>query len=343
MAAIDIQFVDQDDEKDIIVDEVEINVSAIEPVALPDKEEKKVKKSEKKKGPGRPRKVPKKEPAPRRGVSKVPQITANFLEIIYDQPSIFKKIFQFFNSISASEIQIEFQPGRFCLYGFDHFLKSKVRCTFDVSRLNHFYCRDTTDFGINCIEFKKAVDVVDKDSQKIYICSSISNVQKTIQMTVMNDDETRNCFQLNLIELKHRMSKQDMEEFNDTDYTISMNLPVKRFKKIINDVKSISDQMEIRQDSNVSDVYINCQSANKRIEQSIEFNNKQTFKIKSNLGPDDRFHINIAVEYLRQISSSIPAEHIELMFHEKKKIKTKSFLDNNTIMIETLTDIVSSK
>lgn len=313
--------------------------------AKPDEKKTKKKKvvssSVEKKGPGRPRKIPKKEPAPRRGIAVTPQQRGNFLEVVYDQPAIMKKVFLFFKAISASEFQIEFQPGKFCIYGYDHFQKSRVKCSFNAAKLNHFHCQDNVDLGINCLEFNKLIDVADKDSLKVCIYSTIQNIQKEVQVTVINDDDFNNCFRLQLIALKKRMTQLEIAEFDDNDYTITMEMKTRRFKKIISDLRSISDKMSVEQEHPDAEIYMSCQASNKKTEQTIEFKNKKS--IHSNLGANETFHVDILTDHLKQISSSIPSEEIILMFHEKKKIKTRSVLDGGTIIIETLTSIITDQ
>ncbi len=330
---------------------VEVNddkqISAIiEAPSPPKTEEKKTKKKKvvavvEKKGPGRPRKFPKKESAPRRGIALTPQQRGNFLEVVYDQPAIMKKVFLFFKAISASEFQIVFQPGKFCIYGYDHYQKSRVKCEFNAAKLNHFYCQDNVDLGINCLEFNKLIDVADKDSLKVCIYSTIQNIQKEVQVTVINDDDFNNCFRLQLIALKKRMTQIEISEFDDNDYTITMDMKTRRFKKIISDLRSISDKMSVEQEHPDAEIYMSCQASNKKTEQTIEFKNKKS--IRSVLAANETFHVDILTDHLKQISSSIPSEEITLMFHEKKKIKTRSVLDGGTIIIETLTSIITDQ
>ena len=49
-----------------------------------------------KKGPGRPRKTPKKTPIPRDGISDTPQDEDHVVEFLYEQPLILKKIISSF-------------------------------------------------------------------------------------------------------------------------------------------------------------------------------------------------------------------------------------------------------
>ncbi len=77
-------------------------------------------KSVNKKGPGRPRKTPKKEPIPRKGISKGPTDEGGVVEMLYDKPTIMKKVFQYFKTVAASQVQIIFRPKNIIFYAVDH-------------------------------------------------------------------------------------------------------------------------------------------------------------------------------------------------------------------------------
>jgi hypothetical protein len=293
-----------------------------------------------KKGPGRPRKVPKKVPDPRRGISIAPMHKEYFLEFFYDQPLFMKKIFQFFKSVFATEIQITMDKDTFRIYGYDHFGKTKIRCSFDLTKLNHYYCAGPLDIGVNCVEFNKAIDVSDKESQKVYLLSQPSTLQKDIQLLITNECEMIYTSRIQLITLKKKMD--DVAEFGDEDYTISMELPTKRFKKIISDIKTISDQMSIIQADNTSNLCLDCRSDNKKIHQQIEFKSKSSINLTSSLERKQPFRVDVIVDHIKQISSSLPSDTTKLMFHENKKIKTISYLDDKTVEIVTLTSIINN-
>jgi len=101
---------------------------------ISDKKKNKKYKTGVKKGPGRPRKIPKKEPIPRKGLSN-PTNDDSMMEFLYDLPLLIKKIIVFFKSLAAAQIQIIFRPSEIIFYAEDHYKKSKIRVKIDGSKL----------------------------------------------------------------------------------------------------------------------------------------------------------------------------------------------------------------
>ena len=84
-----------------------------------DKAEKK-KKIEKKR-PGRPRKTPLRKPRPRDGIVSSPSDSTNFIELIYDKPLIFKKLWQYFKLMAVDKIQLIFIHFQIYIYEYRSF------------------------------------------------------------------------------------------------------------------------------------------------------------------------------------------------------------------------------
>jgi len=294
-----------------------------------------------KRGPGRPRKTQKKEPIPRKGISKNPQNPDSFVEFLYDQPIVMKKIFSFFKALAATEIQILFRPKDIIFYAIDHHDKTKIRIKIDASKINHYYCRSVLDIGISQKEMEMILNKVDKDYTSIVVLSEIESNQKNLTVVFENDIQIDELHRIDLIATYGKLENE--QEFIEEDYTVKFQLPSKYFKKMINDIKSISSQLSITQEDNESPLVFEYIAANSKLQSKHTVKNSDKIKLESNLSDHDSFRVDLLIDYIKPISALQIADEIYILVDENKLFMTKAYVDNGAVEIKTLTEIIDER
>lgn len=297
--------------------------------------------SKKKNGPGRPRKEPKKEPIPRNGIVSTPKIEEAVVEFLYDSPVIMKKIISFFKAIAATQIQIIFRAQDVVMYATDHHKKSRIRVRIDGSKLNHYYCGKDFDVGINSRDIDSILNKVDKEYSSIILLSYKGNTQKNLSVVLENDIQIDETHGIDLVGQYNKMENES--EFIDENYTIQFTWPGKYFRKTINDIKSISTQLSITQEDAESPLGFCYTSVNKKIHSQHIVKNPDKIKLISKLSDSDSFRVDVKIDYIKPISSSHIADEITIMVDENKHFMTKAIIDNGTIEIKTLTEIIDTR
>lgn len=292
-----------------------------------------------KRGPGRPPKTQKKEPIPKKGIIKNTDSPDSFVELIYDQPLIIKKIFSFFKSVASSEIQVLFRPGDVIMYTLDHHKKTKIYVRIDASKLNHYYCRSPLTVGISPKEMEMILNKVDKEYSSIIIISDIKTCKQNLTVIFENDMKIDESHKIELIESYTHIS--DEKAFSDENYTIKFNFPSRFFKKTINDIKTMSSQLAIIQESPSSPLVFEYLTSNKRTHSRHIIRDSSKIGLVSKLQPDDNFRVDVRVDYLKPISSSQITSTIDILIDENKEFMTKSIIDGGAIEIKTLTQIIT--
>ena len=294
-----------------------------------------------KRGPGRPPKNQKKEPLPRKGIQRSPQNPDSFVEVLYDQPVIMKKIFSFFKSVAAAEIQMIFRPKDIIFYAIDHNEKTRIRIRVDAEKLNFYYCRDILDVGISQKEMEMILNKVDKDYSSIVILSDISTTRRNLTLVFENDIQIDELHRIDLIAAYNKMEDESM--FIDEDYAIKFTFPGKYFKKTVSDIKSMSSQLSITQEDNESPLIFEYLTENKRIQSKHTVKDSSKIKLESNLAAGETFRVDVCIDYLKPISSSQIADDITILVDENKSFMTKAYIDGGTIEIKTLTEIIDDR
>ncbi len=294
-----------------------------------------------KRGPGRPPKTQKKDPIPRRGIAKNPHNPDSYVEVLYDQPVIMKKIFSFFKYVAAAEIQILFRPRDIIFYAIDHNGKTKIRVRINAEKLNHYYCRDVLDVGISQKEMEMILNKVDKDYSSIVILSDVSTTRRNLTLVFENDIQIDELHRIDLIASYAKMEDENM--FVDEDYTIKFNFPSRYFKKTVGDIKSMSPQLSITQEDNESPLIFEYLTVNKRIQSKHTVKDSAKIKLESKLENGESFRVDVCIDYLKPISASQISDDITILVDENKCLMTKSYIDDGTIEIKTLTEIIDER
>lgn len=298
--------------------------------------------SKAKKGPGRPRKNPKKDPTPRSGIVSAPKTATNTMEFVYDNPTNIKKILTFFKGISAAQIQILFRPTEVIFYAQDHHKKSDVQIRIDTQKINHYYCQKVFDVGISCKELELVLNTVDKDCLSITLSSLAGQMQNVLLFSFDTEIEVAENYSIDLIGNFTRMTNE--HEFNDAaNYAINFVLPFKTFRKYINDAKSMSEEISFIQEDSKSLLQMGYMSKNRKIHCVKSVRNPAKIKFHSAVANDNSFRVDMQVNSLKPLCSSIFSEDITIYIDENKKFMTYGVIDNGTITIRTLTTIIDAR
>lgn len=294
-----------------------------------------------KKRPGRPRIKPIREPRPRNGIvdqSKDPQ---NFVEFLYDKPLIFKKLWHYFKSMAVKDIQLIFRQNEVVLWNQDHHDKSKMRICINANNVNHYFCREELDIGMTCKNPELIMSTIDKTYNSILFLSKEGYTNKHIKVILTNDIEIDESHKIELIGDYKKMENEDL--FLDKDYTIKFELPGRYFKKMISDVKSFSDQITIRQDSPNDPLLFEYTKPDKKVKSFHTVRNNKIIKMVSNLKEDETFRASFKIDYVKPISSALLTENITIYAHENKPLKFVINMDNGTVQLCILTNIIDER
>lgn len=292
-----------------------------------------------KKGPGRPRKTPKKMPLPRKGIVNTPHRKENIIEFLYDSPEYIRRIIAFFKFLASQEIQILFRPSDVIFFGYDHSKNSRIYVRIDCSKINHYYCTGVYDMGFSTRELGDLFNKVNREYRDVAITSTISGIHKNIEIVFDNEIEIDERHIVDLIGQYNHLDNEGV--FLDESYSIEFQLPYRYFKKTMGDIRIIANQISIIQNSCDDPVEIQYTSDNKKTRSRHIIKNPKKIKLISNI--TDNFRVEMKIDNIKPISAGHFAENIIIKVDENKQFMTKAVFDNDTITIKTLTKIIDER
>ncbi len=296
--------------------------------------------SKKTRGPGRPRKTPKREPVKRDGIANKPINTDHIIEFLYDTPMYIKKIIGFFKSLASNEIQFIFRPAEIILFAKDHGSINDIRIRIDCSKVNYYYCEREIELGMNCKDLELTLNKIDKDCLTISILALREDVvPKNMIIITQNEIQIDEKHTIDVIGDYNRMNEEEL--FLDDNYMLDFTWPGKYFRKTISDIKSISGRMSIVQNDHEAPLEFEYVSINKKIQSKHIVKNPKKIDFHSRLDVDSSFRVDIKIEHIRPVSAAHIADNVIICVDEHKKLMTKAYLDEGTIEIKTLTRIIN--
>lgn len=297
------------------------------------------KKVEKKK-PGRPRKNPIKKPMKRNGISNKPMNNENYIEMIYDKPSVFKKLFYLFKSMAVNDICIEFNKEYIYIITADHLKKSHIRVKIFSNRINHYYCEESHKIYLNPRNMEKIIQTLDKNYISIAFIIKKKSTRSILNILCKNEINIDDYREIDILEPNE--SLEDVK-YDIVNYPIKFTLPGKYFKKLISDMGSFSDIWSITKygKNHLTFKYI---SRDKTVKTRHIVKSPKDIKLISTIADDDIFSSSVRIDYIKPISNSLISEEINIAVDNKKNMIINIEIDkqNNkpSILVSVNTDII---
>jgi hypothetical protein len=298
--------------------------------------------NDEKRGPGRPRKYPERKPQPRRGIVSLPSNDSNVIELYYNNPLYFKRIWQYFRIMAVEKVHLVFKKDSIIIWCEDHHKHTRMRVHIDCSKMNHYYCEYELDIGILSSNMELIMRTIDKSYTSIYLFSNRELYQNYLEVVLIHDNAIEDNFRVQLIgEYNNFASKCNFDIEND--FVIKLEMPSKHFKKRIADIKSLSSCITLRQDSPEDPLILEYMSEDKKIRTNTVIKNSKDIQVVSRLKEDESFRISFSLDYVKPISSVLLSDKITLYAHEQLPLMFVADMDNGAVKMKVITDIIDDR
>lgn len=275
----------------------------------------------KRRGPGRPSKVPAAPQIKFVGIVNEPKFPDHRLELASANPQAFKKLFTFFEKLKAEEIHIHATPTELTFYTEDAKGELRVRAAVQGARINYYYCSaEPFWLSLNRAHVSRLFASIDKSFHKITIvyCYSDSMVLEFGLWDLLCAKENRFPVSVSIPVPKPNwlsLAKFDEER---KDYTVAWTVNQRIFKKcheIANQYAKVI-KVELIGGSNLTLRY-----NGSGIPQFSEvYKNAEKIALESKLRPGEPFAIDYSALCGKTLSSATPAETVRIYCKSERPI-----------------------
>lgn len=264
-----------------------------------------------KKKPGRPRLKPVRDAIPKNGIAKEPNKSTNAMELIYDNPDAFKKIFNMFKAMMVDTVTFTFQPDKAIIRARDHYGKSDISVVINGNRMNHYYCDETFSIKLNANTVGKIIRIIDNKYITITLITKKAERHKSLHIVYKNDIKIDEYREINLIDTG---ALEPCDNLKENTHQVKFTLPSKFFKKMIGDISGFTDYLVFEKagEGPLTYRYDNVTMKCKHV-----VKDPKMISFESTMGPEDIFGATIVLDYIKALSGSLISKHITIFASSK--------------------------
>lgn len=298
-----------------------------------------------KRPPGRPCTMPKIKRVAKNGVQTSPLLPDNYMELVYDNPFLFKKTLMIFKTMNAKEIMFDFGCEEIKVIAIDHLRQSNILLTIDCSKAVRYFCRSPVLSIIDAKKFDKIMSIINKSYTTITISKKTNEERSRIIFTLTDVNEMDEVYTVDLITTQ--ANDYDDDAFDVDEHKISFMMTDKLFKSFICNSKIMANVLTIRKYSHAHPLTVSYKSDDKMITGQRVIKNGDKINLRcDNLGENEIFSMSVNIGFLKPITTAIPQSskegtNIFVSLHETKKMVVSYFVDNGFMNVAVATTVLT--
>jgi hypothetical protein len=295
-----------------------------------------------KKRPGRPKKQIQRKTIPKEGIVNFPSNKnmetscpnfVNVLEVIYGNPTMFKKIFHLLKVMAAQTVRIKFDSRGIKMYATDHLEKNKIYIKIFGERINRYYCEDVIEIGCDPTRINEKLATLTKDHGKIIIATNRQYQRSKITMILANDEmQEDGVDNIEIDEIDNYDWSIEESLQKENNYPIQFELPSKYFKKKISDFSRGCDILRIEK-TGKEHLRFTYNHRDKRGRHDSYFKNPVIINLVSFLEEDDIFSTSVYLEHIKPFAAALIADEIHIAADKEDDLIFTAYLDQDEKVI----------
>lgn len=281
-----------------------------------------------KKGPGRPKKVVVNAPVEVHGIVDKPVNEEDLLELVYYNPTLFKKIMQLLKAFEVSEVEMNFDAAGTKITAKDHLGKSTLYITIDGRCMNLYYCKAPMRVTVKRESLEKVLGTLGKNHYKITFILK-ENYRSTMYLVIKdleyNNDDT---YEIDVVFKPEDAARNEARD-DDTNYPIKFKISSKHFKTKINNIQKLSPTFTI-QKCGTEPLQLTFDKAQK-VNWTGVYNDSEKIDLKSTLADDEIFNVSLYINYIKPFSNSNIGDDVYIAADKREKMSFMTLLDKKDI------------
>lgn len=236
------------------------------------------------------------------GIVGTPIEPDNLIEMVYENPKLFKRLLTLLKGYSVEVITWNFMPDRIeiATRGLAEG-KTKIFIDIHARMLVRYFCAKSTTVTMKREDLDPVFQNVDKNNTQITIIAKEDDIKSKIYFITKNAEiDAEKNYEIQLV---GRSEKDMVDKPNDAIYPVKFCMPGKEFKSLIQDVSKESKLITIRKDGGTEPLTIGCEITTKN-NLNMVFRNPEKIELKSELDPADIFNVSTRIQYIRPFSNS---------------------------------------
>lgn len=287
----------------------------------------------KRKGPGRPPQVRKKEPlVGATGIRSAPVNPQHVVEMRCGDPVVLRSLWSQLKALEVQTVQLSFRADSLVFFAKERSGHSLVHIRGDASKFLMYYAQSAFDVHLSHKMALAVINTIDKkDTRFIDMMLSKDEWDKFVRIILGTTMDSIENHKLNLAQVQENLSPEVEEKFaiDPARYTVAFKFPEKYFKRKMADIAlSKAKTVNFSQNGAGKPLVISYEAENGNASTRIPFNNPAKIDFRSHLAADETFMVTAYLDDLKAISNIGFTSDVEIFMDESRDILFKTRLDD---------------
>jgi hypothetical protein len=292
--------------------------------------------------PGRPRAIVQNPKDLILGVRNKANNEKNHMELVYNDPKLFKKIISIFKGYFVDDIFLTFNEDTIQILSTDNTKKTIIKIVLNCSKINEYYCKKPFEISIKREYLEKIFNTIEKQHSKVVFYSDGENYLSTLYINLLNEELGINDNYIIDLTLKPNLDKSlntSISGIVKENYILQFKLQSKILKKFVNDSINSSKLLKIEKYGN--DPLKFKMSINNKVAFTRVFKAEDKFDIKSKIKPNEYFSVNIEFDSIKPFSNMNISNFVNIYLDNDKKAIFEAMVNNNLCVISIYNDVLT--
>lgn len=296
----------------------------------------------KKRGPGRPRKQPAKDPLPRVGLMDAPSMPDFIAEFKYDKPAILKKFSNYWGALNAESVLLSFRKDRLIIMTSEYKKTCYVRHTIDAKDTVAYYCKEPLDIVLLYSDFDLILQKLEKECPSIEFRVTERNRGKELNVIIGSQWEVPEFLDIDM-QIDPTFVHSFASIFDETKYPLELSIVGKHFKKMVSEITSFDPKLELeyyKLDEKSTPVF-KYRSQNNRVRGKAIPNRKAV--LHDTVAQNDIFAVSMYANVLKPTSQAILADSLTMHVCDNKAFIKLTCVNIEKILIDIMISVIDHR
>jgi hypothetical protein len=260
-----------------------------------------------------------------------PEHMQHAMELLYENPTMFKKIFQLFKAYAAEAVHALFTADRTYLYSKSPAGTEKILCEIFCERMNQYYVSEPLHIVFSTEKFYSIFQSLPKTFSSVAFATTQTAKYQKIWTIFVDDNEEESVYSLDL----NTSSDDPLKEINsvlrhESDYPISFEWDFKQLKGKVSEYMNLrAKKMNIEQQivDGRRSFYVKCETPDHQITNESPFKNTARINFISTWD-EPLFTAPVYLNSVQPLAKTLISDRVKLSVDESRDLIFTADLDH---------------
>lgn len=275
-----------------------------------------------KRRPGRPPKTIESQTIEIRGIVEKPEDPDNYMELVYDNPAVFKDLMKLFGLYNVSDIDLSFLPTTIEFDAKGPSGKTVHHVVIDCRGLNHYYCREPIK---SCISITKLENILYGGNKNYHRITMIAQQNFRAKLKIILNNVEYNVDEIFNVEVSHRQQDNPVQiAQSDEDYPVRFTMPTSYFNAALVKLRRFGTDALFHK---IGGDYFEIQAVkDDQNTTTNHYNDNKILDMTCNLEAGDILSVSVPIDYILPMAKANISKNITVALSKTKNISLTAYI-----------------